>query len=148
MPNLATNKDAAHRFHLLERIEAGIQLRGAEVKSAKSGNATLKGAFVRVRGNDAWLEGLRIGPYAKAPAEAFDPDRAKRLLLKRSELKKLPGRMAEAGITLIPVALYTKQGIIKVELALARGKKLHDKRESIKRRDAEKRIRQALGRRR
>jgi SsrA-binding protein len=148
MPNLATNKDAAHRYHLLERLEAGIVLTGAEVKSAKTGNATLKGAYVRVRGTDAWLEGLRIGPYAKAPANAFDPDRAKRLLLRRTEFKKLPGRLAEAGVTLVPVSLYTKRGLIKVELALARGKKAHDKRASIKRREAEKRIRQALGRRR
>lgn len=148
MPNLATNKDAAHRYHLLERLEAGIVLTGAEVKSVKLGNATLKGAFVRLRNNEALLEGLRIGPYAKAPPDAFDPDRVRRLLLRRTELARLPGRLAEAGITLVPVSLYSKQGLVKVELALARGKRKFDKRASIKRRDAEKRIRQALTRRR
>lgn len=148
MPNLATNKDAAHRYHLLERLEAGIVLTGAEVKSVKLGSGSLKGSYVRLRNGEAWLDGVHIGAYAKAAPGAFDPDRARRLLLKRSELRSLPGRLAEAGMTLVPVALYTKRGLIKVELALARGKKAHDKRESIKRRDAEKRIRQALGRRR
>lgn len=148
MPNLATNKDAAHRYHLLERLEAGIVLTGAEVKSVKLGSVSLKGSYVRLRMGEAWLEGVHIGAYAKAAPGAFDPDRARRLLLKRSELRSLPGRLAEAGMTLVPVALYTKRGLIKVELALARGKRKFDKRESIKRRDAEKRIRQALGRRR
>jgi SsrA-binding protein len=148
MPNLATNKDAAHRYHLLERLEAGIVLTGAEVKSVKLGNASLKGAFVRLRGGEAWLDGAHISLYAKAGPTAFYPDAERRLLLRRSELKSLPGRLAEAGMTLIPVALYTKRGLVKVELALARGKKAHDKRETIKRRDAEKRIRQAIGRRR
>lgn len=148
MPNLATNKDAAHRYHLLERLEAGIVLTGAEVKSVKLGNASLKGAFVRLRNNEALLEGLRIGPYAKASPDAFDPDRVRRLLLRRTELARLPGRLAEAGITLVPVSIYSKQGLVKVELALARGKRKFDKRESIKRREAEKRIRQVLGRRR
>ncbi len=145
MPTLAKNKKGYFNYTILEKIEAGIVLRGAEVKSVKLGNCTLMGSYVSMRGNELWLIGCHIARYQRASKESHeDPDREKKLLVKREDIKSLIGKMASAGLTLIPLSVYTKGSLIKVELGLARGKKKQDKRETIKKREVDRRIRQAL----
>lgn len=143
MPTLARNRDAPYRYELEEKIEAGIVLKGAEVKSARAGRVSLTGSFVRIRGTDAILENCHIGRYPAASDE-LDPRRSRRLLLKKTDLARLDQRLRGAPLTLIPVSLYTKGGFIKVELALARGKRKADRRERIKEREAQRRVRRAL----
>lgn len=144
---LSDNRQAGHLYHLLERLEAGIALTGTEVKSAKIGRVQLKDSFAEVAGNEAWLMNAHISQYSHGNRENHEPTRRRKLLLHREEIDKLLGKTREKGLTLIPTKMYLKNGRIKVELAIAKGKKLHDKRESERAREMDAEARAAMGRR-
>src|ERR1700681_650154 len=135
---LSANRHAGHNYHLLERFEAGLALTGTEVKAAKSGRIQLKDSFAEVAGNEAWLLNAHISQYSHGNRENHEPTRRRKLLLHRAEIEKLQTTPREKGLTLIPTKMYLKNGHIKVELAVAKGKKLHDKRESERTREIEK----------
>jgi SsrA-binding protein len=141
---IAENRRARHDYHLLERVEAGIALTGTEVKSLRSGRASLQRAFGDVRGGEVYLVGAHIAQYAEGNLANHDPDRDRKLLLHRREIDSLAGKVQERGLTLVPTRLYFKDGRAKVELALARGKETRDKRRSIAERDAQRQIERAL----
>ncbi len=141
---IASNRRARHDYEILDRFEAGIALRGPEVKSLRAGKANLSDAYAVVRGGEVFLLNLHISAYGPATRENTDPRRERKLLLHRSEIHKLSGRVAERGLTLVPLNLYFKEGRAKVELALARGKRTYDKRERIRRREDEREARRSL----
>ena len=145
MKILAENKKAYFNFEILEKFEAGISLIGQEVKSLKTRGVNLAGAYVIERGGEFFWVGSHISPYQpkNAPPD-YNPERARKLLLKKSEIKYLIGKSKQKGLTLIPLRLYTKRGIIKLEFAVAKGKKKIDKREKIKKREIEREIRRTL----
>jgi len=145
---LSDNRHAAHDYHLLERFEAGVALTGTEVKSAKDGRIQLKDSFAEVAGNEAWLLNAHIGQYSHGNRENHEPTRRRKLLLHRAEIDKLLGKTREKGLTLVPTKMYLKNGRIKLELAVAKGKKLHDKRETERTREMEAEARAAMNRRR
>lgn len=145
---IAENRKARHEYHLLERLEAGLVLTGTEVKSLRAGKADLARAYATVRDGEAWLVGLHIAPYEQGTTASHDPDRDRKLLLHGREIASLTGKVKERGLTVVPTRLYFKDGRAKVELALARGKELHDKRRDLARRDAERQIERALRSRR
>jgi SsrA-binding protein len=145
---IAENRRARHDYHLLDRYEAGIVLTGTEVKSLRESRATLQQAYADVRGEEVWLVGAHIAEYAQGNVHNHDPDRDRKLLLHKKEIASLIGKVRERGFTLVPTRLYWKNGKAKVELALARGKELHDKRRDIARRDADRQIERALRSRR
>ena len=145
---LNDNRQAGHNYHLLERFEAGVALTGTEVKAAKNGKIQLKDAYAEVEGNEAWLMNAHISQYSHGNRENHEPTRRRKLLLHRQEIDKLLGKTREQGLTLIPTKMYLKNGHIKVELAVAKGKKLHDKRETERKREMEAEARAAIGRRR
>ena len=142
--NIARNRRARHEYEVIETFEAGIALVGPEVKSLRAGRTNLGDAYGVVRGNACWLEKLHISPYEPATRENPEPQRPRQLLLHRREIRKIYSRVAERGLTLIPLSLYFKHGLAKVELALVRGKRVRDKREDIKRRDADREADRAL----
>lgn len=142
--SLARNKKALHEYHVVETWEAGIVLTGPEVKSIRAGRVSLAEAFARVDHGEVWLYGMHVSPYDPASLWNADPVRPRKLLLHAREIRKLIGATREKGLTLVPLELYTDHGLIKVALALVRGKKLHDKREDLKRKDAEREIRRAM----
>jgi SsrA-binding protein len=137
---VARNKKALHEYHISEQLEAGIVLTGPEVKSIRAGKASLAEAFARVDGSEVWLHDMHISPYDAASIWNTDPVRPRKLLLKNKEIRRLIGATKEKGLTLVPLDLYISRGYVKVSLALARGKKLYDKREDIKRKDAKREI--------
>ena len=143
---IAANRRARHEYHLLERFEAGLVLTGTEVKSLRDGRATLGQAYAEVRDGEAWLFGLSIATYDKGGHANHDPDRARKLLLHRKEIPSLYGKVRERGLTLVPTRLYFKDGKVKVEIALAKGKKSYDKRQTLAKRDADRDIQKAMGR--
>lgn len=145
MPDLAVNRKAAFDYEILETYEAGIELRGFEVKSLRAGHAQLIGSFVIIRNGEAWLTNATISPYqpANAPAD-HDPARPRRLLLHRRELKELIGGSAQKGLTLVPLRIYTKGSRIKMAFGLARRKKKQDQRERIREREDNRKIDRAL----
>lgn len=145
---LATNRRARHEYHLLDRFEAGIALTGTEVKSAREGRVQLKDSYVEIRDGEAYLVGAHIGHYSHGSRDNHEPERSRKLLLHRRELDKLFGRTTLRGYTVVPLAVYLKGNLIKVEIALAEGKKRFDKRETERRRQMEKEAREAIGRRR
>jgi SsrA-binding protein len=145
---LSDNRHAAHDYHLLERFEAGLALTGTEVKSAKDGRVQLKDSFAEVAGNEAWLLNAHIGQYSHGNRENHEPTRRRKLLLHRAEIDKLLGKTREKGLTLVPTKMYLKNGRIKLELAVAKGKKLHDKRETERTREMEAEARAAMNRKR
>lgn len=145
---IASNRRARHAYEVLDTFEAGIQLRGPEVKSLRAGQATLTDGYAFVRGGELFLRGVHISPYAQAGRENVDPDRERKLLLHRHEIAKLAGKVAERGFTLVPLSLYWKEGRAKVELALVRGRKTVDKREVVKKREHEREMDRARRRRR
>ena len=126
---LSENRQARHNYHLLETIEAGVQLLGTEVKSIKTGKVQLKESYAEIEGNEAWLLNAHISEYSHGNRENHTPMRKRKLLLHRSEIDKLQEKTREKGLSLIPLKLYIKNGRIKCELAVAKGKKMHDKRE-------------------
>jgi len=137
---IADNRRARHDYHLLDRVEAGLVLTGTEVKSLREGKATLQQAFAEVRDGEAWLLGLHVPEYGQGNRSNHEPDRSRKLLLHRREIDKLYGQVREKGVTLVPTKLYFKDGRVKVELALAKGKELRDKRRDIAERDARRQI--------
>ena len=141
MSTIAKNKKAYFDYEILETYEAGIVLTGHEVKSAKLGHISLKGAYVTIKNNEAYLTGANISPYqpANMPKD-YDPTRSRKLLLNRAEISALIGKSKSEGLTMLPLSVYTKKGKIKVEVGLARGKRKYEKREKIKRRDTEREI--------
>jgi SsrA-binding protein len=143
---IAKNKKARFNYELGDRYEAGMVLSGTEVKSLRLGKANLTDAYAKVKDGEVWLVSLHIGPYPYAYYDNHEPERPRKLLLHKSEIKKLTGKIQEQGMSLIPLALYFKRGVAKVELALAKGKKRHDKRETIKRRDQQREMERALKR--
>jgi SsrA-binding protein len=142
--DVATNRYASYRYNLLERLECGIMLEGTEVKSLRGGGAQLKDAFATIRGGELWLRGVHIPPYAPASRDNHDPDRERKLLVHRREIDRLATRVNERGLTLVPTRVYFKGPHAKVEIALARGKDFHDKRETLRRRDAQREIERGL----
>jgi SsrA-binding protein len=145
---IAENRRARHDYHFLERVEAGIVLQGSEVKSLRQGHAVLQRAYADARDGELWLVGLHIPPYEQASVAPHDPDRDRKLLLRRREIDKLGSQVAERGLTLVPTRLYFKDGRAKVELALARGKEGRDKRRDIAERETKRRIERELKSRR
>jgi SsrA-binding protein len=137
---VARNKKALHEYHIAEQFEAGIVLTGPEVKSIRAGKASLAESFARVDGGEVWLHDMHISPYGPASLWNADPVRPRKLLLKNKEIRRLIGATKEKGLTLVPLDLYISRGYVKVSVALARGKKLYDKREDIKRKDAKREI--------
>ncbi len=148
MPTLAQNRKALHEYQILEKFEAGLVLSGAEVKSVKGGRAALTGAYVIPKGTELWLTGCHIAPYAPAGSRqlGYEAERDRKLLLKRSELQHLSGKLRQGGLTVVPLSLYTAHRFVKVELGLARGKTRYDKRVTIRKRETEREIRRTLKR--
>lgn len=132
---IANNKKAYHDYFILENYEAGIALHGTEVKSLRMGKCSIKEAFVRIDGGEMYIYGMHISPYEKGNIFNKDPLRVRKLLLHRSEILKIFGKMKEQGITVIPLKVYFKGSLVKVEIGLAKGKKLYDKREDIAKKD-------------
>jgi SsrA-binding protein len=141
---IADNRRARHDYHLLERFEAGVVLTGTEVKSLREGRAILRQAYGDVRDGEVWLIGAHISPYEQGTVGSHAPDRDRKLLLHKGEISSLIGKVKERGQTLVPTRLYFKDGRVKVELALARGKESRDKRQDLARRDAQRQIERAL----
>ena len=142
---LATNRSARHEYHLLQQFEAGIVLCGTEVKSARLGKVNLKDAYARIVGGEVFLHNCHISPYEQGNRENHEPMRPRKLLLHAAEIRKLTREILKTSLTLVPTRMYLKNGRIKVEIALARGKKVHDKRESIKKREMDREASRALG---
>jgi SsrA-binding protein len=146
---VATNRRARFEYEILDTLEAGIQLVGPEVKSLRAGRANLGDAFAQVHRGELWLEKLHISPYEPATREnPMDPQRRRKLLVHHHEIARLEGRVAEKGLTLVPLTLYFRHGRAKVELALARGKQRHDKRETIRRREHDRETQRVMRRHR
>ncbi|MDQ3619632.1 MAG: SsrA-binding protein SmpB [Actinomycetota bacterium] len=145
---ITDNRKARHDYSIEETFEAGIMLTGTEVKSCRNGKANLNEAYATISGGEAWLLQCHINPYSHGNRENHDPVRPRKLLLHRAEIEKLEAKVAREGRTLVPLRMYFKHGLAKVELAVARGRKSYDKRHAIAERDADRRMRQELGRRR
>jgi len=145
---IVDNRRARHDFHLSDRVEAGVVLSGTEVKALREGKATLQQAYAEVRDGEAWLVGLHIPEYVQANRANHEPDRPRKLLLHRREIDRLYGQVREKGLTLVPTKLYFKDGRVKVELALARGKDVRDKRRTVVEREARRDMERALKARR
>jgi SsrA-binding protein len=141
---IVDNRRARHEYHLGDRFEAGLVLTGTEVKSLRTGKATLQQAYADVRDGEGWLVGLHVPEYTEGNRSNHEPDRPRKLLLHRRELERLATGVAEKGFTLVPTRLYFKDGRVKVEIALARGKELRDKRRDIADRDARRQIEREL----
>ena len=141
---IAQNKQAYHDYFVEERIECGIALFGTEVKSIRLGKVNLKESWAQIRKNEVWVEGMHISPYEQGNIYNRDPLRDKKLLLHRSEIRKLDSQVMRQGYTLVPLELYLKDGRVKMELGVCRGKQVHDKRDTIAKRDSDREIRRAL----
>lgn len=144
---LSDNRSAGHDYHLLDRYEAGLVLTGTEVKSAKNGKIQLKESYAEVQDNEAWLLNAHISEYSHGNIMNHAPVRKRKLLLHRSEIEKLRSETREKGLTIVPTKLYLKGGMIKIEIATAKGKKFHDKREAIKAKEMQAEAKAAIGRR-
>ena len=147
---VATNRRARREFDLLDTWEAGLVLRGSEVKSLRESKVQIAESFVRSEGRELWLVGLHIAPYSGTGrlASGHDPDRPKKLLLHRAEIRRIIGRLDREGLTVVPLRLYFSGGRAKVEVALARGRRLHDQRQALAKREAEREAERAIARRR
>jgi len=145
---VADNRKAGHDFHLLENFEAGLALRGTEVKAIREGRVNLRDSYCKLERGEAYLLNVHIGQYSHDGYAAHDPLRPRKLLLHRGELNKLLGKTTEKGLTIVPLRMYFKNGRVKIAIALAKGKKTIDKRETIKRREAERETRAAIKTRR
>lgn len=135
---LIRNKKARHEYFIEDTYEAGMALVGSEVKSIRAGKANIKEAYVRIKENEAYAVGMHISPYEKGGLSGPDPLRERKLLLHRKEIVKLSAQVAQQGLTLVPLTVYLKKGLVKMEVGVARGKKLYDKRQDIKARDAKR----------
>jgi SsrA-binding protein len=145
---LAENRKAYHDYHLLETFEAGVALLGTEVKAIREGRVNLRDSYARVEGGEVFLYNVHISSYSHRGYADHEPTRRRKLLLHRQEIRKLIGKTVERGMTLVPVRMYFKEGRVKVAVSLAKGKKAHDKRETIKRREADRETRAAIKERR
>ncbi|HYV50542.1 MAG TPA: SsrA-binding protein SmpB [Dongiaceae bacterium] len=145
---IVQNRKARHIYHILETVEAGLVLTGTEVKSLRAGKANLLDSYAMVDRGEVWLMNLHISPYEQGNQFNHEPKRKRKLLLHRRDIQRLIGKSREKGLTLIPLSLYFKKGWAKVELALARGKKLHDKREDMAKRDADREMARAMSQKR
>jgi SsrA-binding protein len=145
---LARNPKARHEYHILETWEAGIVLTGSEIKSIRDGKVSLKEAFGIVRKGEVWLEAMNITPYESRGYAVQQPVRSRKLLLHRNEIRRLIGAVEQKGLTLVPLDLHLTNGRAKLTIALGRGKKVHDKREDLKRRELDRELARAVGRRR
>ncbi len=141
------NKKAFHEYEILDRFEAGIALLGSEVKALRERKISLKESYARIKGGEAWLEHCHIGPYSHGGLDSHEPLRPRKLLLHRREINKLIGKTERRGLTIVPLSVYFKNGNVKVEIALARGKQIHDKRESSRRKTIEREVQTELKRR-
>lgn len=138
---LASNRKAFHDYEILERFEAGIALKGTEVKSLRQGTANLQDGYAVIKNGEVWLLGMHVSPFEMGNINNHDPRRDRKLLLHKKEIRKLVAKISEKGLTLVPLKVYLKQNIMKVELGLAKGKKSYDKREAIAKREIERRLR-------
>ena len=145
---LADNRKAHHDYHILHTYEAGIVLLGTEVKSMREGHVNLRDSFARVEGAEVFIYNIHVSPYSHRGYADHEPTRRRKLLLHKSEIRKLIGKTVERGMTLVPVRMYLKNGRVKVVVGVAKGKKLYDKRETIRRREAERETRRAIKQRR
>ena len=145
---IVENRRARHDFHLLDKVEAGVVLAGTEVKALRDGKSTLQQAYAEVRDGEAWLVGLHIPEYGQGNRANHEPDRPRKLLMHRREIDRLYAQVREKGLTLIPTRLYFKDGRVKAEIAVARGKELRDKRRDVADRDAKRQIERELKSRR
>jgi SsrA-binding protein len=136
--DVASNRYASHRYELTERIECGIALHGTEVKALRASGAQLKDGYAAIRDGELWLQSVHIPPYLPASRENHDPERPRKLLLHRSEIERIAGRVSERGLTLVPTRIYFRGPRAKVEIALARGKDLHDKRQALRERESQR----------
>ncbi len=141
---IADNRKAQYDFHVLDTFETGIVLLGTEVKGIREGRANLRDSFARVEAGEIWLYNVHINPYSHRGYADHEPRRRRKLLLHREEIRKLIGKVTEKGLTLVPLRLYFQKGRVKVSLALARGKQVHDKRETIRRREVDRETRAAV----
>ena len=141
---ISRNRKARHEYEVLETFEAGLVLKGPEVKSVRAGKVGFKDAFARLDNHEVWLHHLHISPYEPATRWNEDPERPRKLLLRRAEIRRLVGRVEEKGLTLIPLDLYFRRGYAKLTLGLARGRKLYDKREKLRRRTQEREAERAM----
>jgi SsrA-binding protein len=146
LKDIATNRQARHRYHFLETWEAGLVLTGTEVKSLREGKAQIKDGYATVRDSEVWLHNVHIPPYAPASRENHDPERSRKLLMHRREIERLIGKTHERGLTLVPTRIYFRDGRAKVEIALARGKDVGDKRQAIKEREMKREMERAIRR--
>lgn len=142
--DVASNRYAAHRYQLLERLECGIVLEGTEVKALRASGAQLKDGYATVRDGELWLQSVHIPPYGPAARENHDPERARKLLVHRRELERIAGRAAERGLTIVPTRIYFSGPHAKVEIALARGKDVYDKRQVLRERDSRREVERGL----
>jgi SsrA-binding protein len=145
--DVAVNRQAFHNYEILEKFEAGIVLTGTEIKSARDGKVNLKDSYGLVKAGEIWLLNCHISPYSHGNYANHDPLRTRKLLLKRSEINRLIGRTTERGLTLVPLRMYLKNGRLKCELALSKGRKVHDKREVSRQKTIDKETKQALSER-
>ena len=136
--NITVNRKASHEYFIIQTFEAGIVLTGTEVKSLRQGKANLVDSYAALKDGEVWLHSVHISPYEQGNIYNHEPTRTRKLLLKKSEIRKLIGKVKEKGLTLIPLRLYFKEGKVKVELALAKGKKVYDKRASIAKKDLQR----------
>ena len=141
---IATNREARHEYFVLEALETGVELKGTEVKSLRAGGVNLKDSWVDIEDGELLVKGMHISPYDHGNIFNHDPLRSRRLLLHRAEINKLIGKVKEKGYALVPLKLYFKHGLVKMELALAVGKKLYDKRQDMAKRDAKREMERAL----
>jgi SsrA-binding protein len=144
VPDIATNRQARHRYNLLEKWEAGLVLTGTEVKSLREGKAQIKDGYAALRDGEVWLYNVHIPPYAPASRENHEPERPRKLLMQKREIERLIGKTREKGLTLVPTRLYFRGGRAKVEIALAKGKDVGDKRQSIKEREMKREMERAV----
>ena len=144
---VATNRKAKHEYFLLDEFEAGISLQGSEIKSIRAGQVSLAEAYIRIDGKNAWLVDAHIAPYAQANRNNHEPRRQRRLLLHKREIRKLWDAVRLKGVTIIPTRIYLKKGYAKVEIAIAKGKKLYDKRRVLARRETEREIERQINKR-
>src|SRR3989338_4735055 len=147
MPQITTNKKALHDYQILEKLEAGLVLTGAEVKAIKNGQINLKGSYITIdQKSQAWLINVHVSPYkpARGSQTHYEPTQSRKLLLKKKEIDYLRGKSQEHGLTILPISVYTKGGLVKVEIGIAKGKKQFDKRRIIKKREVDREIRRHL----
>ncbi len=141
---ITVNRAASHNYELYDRYEAGIVLKGYEVKSLRAGAMNIRDSYVMVKNDEVFLVGAHIPPYSHMTSERYDPTRTRKLLLNHSEINKLSGKVKEKGFTLVPTRVYFKKGLAKLEFAIAKGRKIFDKREQIKKKDIEREQRRSL----